>query len=112
MWKKFPGDARRAIIEDGQYMRPSAYDQPYTITRDLIEDGRDNLLARQPFDPGCPVVILQGLLDPDVPAEQTRELLTFMKGRDVRLIEIPDGEHRLSRPEDLEKLFTAIAGLI
>ena len=112
MWKKFPEDARRAIIEDGQYMRPSAYDQPYTITRDLIEDGRDNLLARQPFDPGCPVVILQGLLDPDVPAEHTREVLTFMKGRDVRLIEIPDGEHRLSRPEDLEKLFTAIAGLI
>ena len=72
--------------------------QPYTITRGLIEDGRKHLLARQPFDPGCPVIILQGLLDPDVPAAHTRELLTFLKGRDVRLIEIADGEHRLSRP--------------
>jgi pimeloyl-ACP methyl ester carboxylesterase len=111
MWKKFSGDARRAVIEDGAYHRPSAYAQPYTITRDLIEDGRRHLLARQPFDPGCPVIILQGLLDADVPAQHTRELLAFLDGRDIRLIEIPDGEHRLSRPEDLEKLFSAILEL-
>jgi pimeloyl-ACP methyl ester carboxylesterase len=111
MWKKFPEDARRALIDDGVYLEPSNYGQPYTITRRLIDDGRQHLLARQPFDPGCPVRILQGLQDADVPAEHTRELLTFLEGRDIRLIEIADGEHRLSRPEDLEKLYAAISEL-
>ena len=112
MWKKFPAEARRALLEDGAYLEPSDYGQPYTITRALIEDGRNHLLARQPFDPGCPVIILQGLLDPDVPASHTRELLTFLKGRDIRLVEIADGEHRLSRPEDLAKLYTALSELV
>lgn len=111
MWKKFPDDVRRAIQADGAYRQPSAYAEPYTITRNLIEDGRNHLLARKPFTPGCPVIILQGSLDPDVPASHTRELLTFLKG-DVRLVEIADGEHRLSRPEDLDKLYAAVAALI
>jgi pimeloyl-ACP methyl ester carboxylesterase len=112
MWKKFPEAARRAIAEEGAYLQPSAYAQPYTITRNLIDDGRNHLLARQPFNPVCPVIILQGLLDADVPAEHTRELTTFLGGSDVRLVEIPDGEHRLSRPEDLEKLYAAISELV
>jgi pimeloyl-ACP methyl ester carboxylesterase len=111
MWKKFPEQTRLALVEDGAYMQPSAYAQPYTITRDLIEDGRKHLLARQLFDPGCPVIILQGMLDPDVPAEHTRELLTFLKGKNVQLIEISDGEHRLSRPQDLDKLYVALEEL-
>lgn len=111
MWKQFPEDARRILIDDGVFLLPSEYGEPYQITRALIEDGRDHLFARRPFDPGCPVIILQGLLDPDVPATHTRELLTFLKGQKVRLVEIPDGEHRLSRPEDLAKLFAAIEEL-
>lgn len=111
MWKQFPEEARRALVEDGVYLEPSAYGEPYTITRELIEDGRRHLLARQPFDPGCPVIILQGALDADVPAAHTRELLTFLKGQKLQLVEIPDGEHRLSRPEDLEKLYAAILEL-
>jgi pimeloyl-ACP methyl ester carboxylesterase len=109
MWKQFPEAARRSLVETGAFLRPSEYAVPYTITRTLIEEGRNHLLARQPFDPGCPVTILQGLQDVDVPPEHTRELLTFMKGNDVRLVEIADGEHRLSRPDDLSKLFEAIA---
>ena len=111
MWNKFPDDARRALIDDGVYLRASGYGDPYPITRNLIEDGRSHLLARHPFDPGCPVIILQGLLDADVPAQHVRELLTFLKGQRVSLVEIEDGEHRLSRPEDLEKLYAAIAEL-
>jgi pimeloyl-ACP methyl ester carboxylesterase len=111
MWKQFPAEARRALLDDGVYLRASGYGDPYPITRVLIEDGRAHLLARHPFDPGCPVIILQGLLDPDVPAHHTRELLAFLKDQPVRMIEIADGEHRLSRPEDLEKLYAAIAEL-
>lgn len=111
MWKKFPEAVRREIETQGFHLRPSAYDAPYTITRELIEDGRRHLLARAPFAVPCPVIILQGLQDPDVPAAHTRELLTFLQGN-VRLVEIEDGEHRLSRPQDLEKLYAAVRDLI
>ena len=113
MWKKLPMEARREIEENGFTLRPSAYDPAGTvITRAFIEDGRKHLLARQPFDPGRPVRILQGLLDTDVPPEHVRELKEFLAGGWVEITEVPDGEHRLSRPEDLDKLFTMISSLI
>lgn len=112
MWKRFGDEARQAIMERGCYEQPSAYGAPYPITRGLIEDGRKHLLAREPFDSGTPVIILQGLQDPDVPAAHTRELAKFLTGGRVKLIEIPDGEHRLSRPQDLTLLFDAIDSLV
>ncbi len=112
MWKRFPEDTRREIMETGLFRQPSAYAAPYIITRNLIEDGRKHLLAREPFDPGRPVTILQGLQDADVPAEHTHELVKFLKGDKVKLIEIPDGEHRLSRPQDLDLLFSEIGKLL
>jgi pimeloyl-ACP methyl ester carboxylesterase len=112
MWKRFGEDARRAILDQGCYEQPPAYGSPYPITRRLIEDGREYLLAREPFDPGRPIVILQGLLDSDVPAAHTRELLDFLTGNRVKLIEIADAEHRLSRPQDLELLFAEIGKLV
>ncbi len=108
MWKQFPPEARRAIEADGVYYEPSNYGEPYTITRALIEDGRNHLLARQPFDPGRPILILQGLHDADVPAVHVRELETFLTGGHIRITEVPDGEHRLSRPQDLALLFQLI----
>ncbi len=108
MWKQFSDEARRQLMETGVYLQPSEYDEPYAITRALIEDGRQHLLARAPFDPGRPVVILQGAQDASVPIAHTRELLTFLKGSAIKLIEIPDGEHSLSRPEDLALLFATL----
>lgn len=108
MWRKFPDAARNELAETGIYYEPSDYGEPYTITRQLIEEGRHHLLARQPFDPGRPVLILQGLLDRDVPAAHVCELETFLTGGHVRIREVPDGEHRLSRPQDLALLFQLI----
>ena len=112
MWKKFPETVKQEIMEKGFHLRPSAYAAPYTITRTLIEDGRNHLLARGPFNPGRPVVVLQGLQDQDVPAAHTRKLTALLTGGHVRMIKVPDGEHRLSRPEDLEKLYAAIDSLL
>ena len=108
MWKEFPEEARRQLMETGVYLQPSEYGEPYAITRALIEEGRQHLFARAPFDPGRPVVILQGALDEAVPIAHTRELVTFLKGGAVKLIEIADGEHRLSRPQDLMLLFATL----
>lgn len=113
MWNTFSDEARREIMETGQTVLPSEYDAAgYAITRRFIEDGRRHLLARRPFDPGRPVAILQGLQDRDVPPAHTRELLGFLEGRRTTLREIPDGEHRLSRPEDLAALFELVAAQV
>jgi len=112
MWKRFPDEVRREIQDCGFFKQPSAYAEPYTITRRLIEDGREHLFARQPFNPGRPVVIVQGLLDVDVPASHTRELTTFLTGGRVKLIEVADAEHRLSRPQDLDLLFSELGKLL
>ena len=108
MWAKFPEDARRAIMNEGVWMRPSQYGEPYPITRSLIEDGRANLLGTEPWNPGCPVHIIHGRLDPDVPFNHSERLLNILSGPAIKLTEINDGEHRLSRPEDLDVLFAAI----
>jgi pimeloyl-ACP methyl ester carboxylesterase len=111
MWKKFDAGAKRDLAATGIFLQPSEYGEPYAITRALIEEGRGHLLARQPFDPGRPVVILQGAQDAAVPIAHTRELAGFLRGGWPELHEIPDGEHRLSRPEDLALLFSSIERL-
>jgi pimeloyl-ACP methyl ester carboxylesterase len=104
MWREMPAAAREALERDGLWLRPSQYGAPYEITRHLIEEGRNHLLARRRWDPGCPVLILHGQQDPDVPWAHTLDLASFLDGDRVRITAVPDGEHRLSRPEDLARL--------
>ncbi|MBX9926757.1 MAG: lysophospholipase [Hyphomicrobiaceae bacterium] len=111
MWNKFDAAQRESLMHDGYWLRPSAYGEPYPITRALIEDGRAHLMTGRTFDPGRPVHILQGLDDPDVPASHTRELLTLLTGSQVTLEEIPGGDHRLSRPGDIARLYEVVAKL-
>jgi pimeloyl-ACP methyl ester carboxylesterase len=112
MWTNFPESARREITERGVYLRPSHYgDGPYAITRALIEDGRQHLIGSRPLDPGRPVHIMHGLQDPDVPWEHTLDLVAHLSGNWVRVAAVPDGEHRLSRPEDLALLLDIVGGL-
>jgi alpha-beta hydrolase superfamily lysophospholipase len=113
MWASFPEEARRAIMDKGAWVRPSDYDPAgYVVTRRFIEDGRRHLLAGTSFDPGRPVLVLQGVQDRDVPVEHTRALASVLAGDRVRITEVPDGEHRLSRPEDLERLFGLVSQLV
>lgn len=113
MWSELPEEARRAIDETGKWMRPSAYDpNGYAITRSFIEDGRRHLFRGTGFDPGRPVLVLQGAEDRDVPIAHARALASVLRGGWVRITEVPDGEHRLSRPEDLEKLYALIETLL
>ena len=112
MWNEFDAEARRELMENGVFHRPSAYGEPYTITRRFIEEGRNHLFAGRPFDPGRPVVILQGVQDADVPVAHARRLAGFLTGGWARLIEVADGEHRMSRPQDLALLFDEIGKLV
>ena len=109
MWKQFPDATKRNIEQTGLWLRPSAYgEDPYPITRALIEDGRKHLLLGGLIETRCPVHILQGVEDPDVPWRHAVELISRFSRDDVVLTLIKDGDHRLSRPEDIERLIAAV----
>ncbi len=109
MWQKFPPDLKRAVLEQGFFARPSQYSaEPYVITRALIEEGRAHLLLGGMIETGCPVRILQGVEDPDVPWDHAVELVSHLAQDDVVLTLVKDGDHRLSRPEDIERLIAAV----
>jgi pimeloyl-ACP methyl ester carboxylesterase len=109
MWKGFSADARKEIETRGQWLRPSEYGDPYPITRALIEDGRKHLVLGSSINVGCPVRILQGAKDPDVPWQHAFALTSQLPSDDVVLTLIQDGDHRLSRPQDIARLIAAVA---
>jgi pimeloyl-ACP methyl ester carboxylesterase len=111
MWKTFSPEIRREIETNGQWLRPSQYGDgtPYPITRALIEEGRNHLLLGGSIDVGCPVRILQGGQDPDVPWQHAFRLAHRLPADDVVLTMIQDGDHRLSRPQDIARITAAVA---
>jgi len=98
-----------ALATRGIILQPSQYsDEPYPITAKLIEDGARHLLFGGAIETGCPVTILQGGKDPDVPQEHALKLVTHLLSDPVTLTLIPDGDHRLSRDQDLRLLEGAV----
>ncbi|MFY9692576.1 MAG: alpha/beta hydrolase [Xanthobacteraceae bacterium] len=110
MWKRFTPEIKRELAETGLWTRPSQYSpEPYLVTRQLIEEGRNHLLLGGMIECGCPVRILQGVADPDVPWQHAKALVARLACDDVVLTLVKDGDHRLSRPEDIERLIRAVA---
>lgn len=100
---------REALAEKGYFEEPSAYSPvPNIYTRKLIEDGRTNQVLSGMIETGCPVHILQGMEDKDVPHAHAMKLVEHLPSDDVVLSLIRDGDHRLSRPQDLERMLAAI----
>ncbi len=110
MWKRFPPEIKRELEHNGVWARPSQYSaEPYLVTRGLIEEGRNHLLLGGMIETGCPVRILQGVADPDVLWQHAKALVSRLACDDVVLTLVKDGDHRLSRPEDIERLIRAVA---
>jgi pimeloyl-ACP methyl ester carboxylesterase len=111
MWNAFSDEVRDEITTKGVWMRPSEYGDgtPYPITRALIEEGRNHLLLGSAIEVGCPVRILQGAQDPDVPWRHAFALAHRLPAEDVVLTMIQDGDHRLSRPQDIARIMAAVA---
>jgi len=104
MWNEFPDMVREELREKGVWMRPSAYGEPYAITMRLIEDGRHHLMLGTELDVQCPVRILQGDEDPDVPPAHAVKVFGALRGADVTLTLVKGGDHRLSTPGNLALL--------
>jgi len=109
MWKGYSPEIRDEILTKGVWLRPSQYGDPYPITRALIEEGRNHLLLGSAIEVGCPVRILQGAQDPDVPWRHAFALAQRLPAEDVVLTMIQDGDHRLSRPQDIARIIAAVA---
>lgn len=110
---KLTNDQRRQLDERGYFETPSEYGpDPYIYTRRLIEDGRANLVLTGPIDTFCPVHVLQGMADPDVPYTHALKLVGLLPADDVTLSLIPGGDHRLSRPQDIAMMIQAVEAII
>jgi len=103
-----PPEARAEMAATGVWRRPSDYGDPYPITRALIEDGRAWSVLDKPIAFDGPVRILQGAEDPDVPWRHALRLADALSSPDVVFSLIKDGDHRLSRPQDLDRLVAAV----
>jgi pimeloyl-ACP methyl ester carboxylesterase len=109
MWNGFSPEIQQEIQTKGVWLRPSQYGDPYPITRALIEEGRNHLLLGSAINVGCAVRILQGARDPDVPWRHAFALAHRLPSDDVVLTMIQDGDHRLSRPQDIARIIAAVA---
>jgi pimeloyl-ACP methyl ester carboxylesterase len=108
MWASFSAE-QKAELEAGQVALPSEYsDSPYIITRRLIEDGRKQLVLRNPLPLPFPVRLLQGTADTDVPPSVALRLLDHAQSPDLQLALVKGADHRFSSPENLMMITTAL----
>ncbi len=112
MWQAMIPAERETLLRDGVLLMPSEYGEPYPITLRLIEDGRRHLVLQAPIALACPVRLLAGQRDADVPWELALTLAATLESQDVETILIKDGDHRLSRPQDLALLRATLAQLL
>ncbi|MCF1435737.1 alpha/beta fold hydrolase [Agrobacterium vitis] len=104
---------RKDLAEKGYFEEISEYSpEPNIFTRALMEDGRANRVMSGMIDTGCPVHILQGMADPDVPYQHALKLVEHLPADDVVLTLVRDGDHRLSRPQDIDRMRNAIRAMI
>lgn len=114
MWQEFTDAQRREMIETGRVVMENCYepDKPWSIPRLLIEEGRNHLLLRDSINLACPVRLIQGQKDADVPWQTALRIADCLAGGDVEITLVKDGDHRLSRDEDLARLVRVVATLV
>jgi len=111
VWEQLSFAERTEVMDRGFIMRPNPYGDAYPFTRALIEDGRTRLLLDNPIPLTCPIRMLHGQADNEVPWELSLRVAEQAASPNVRVILVKDGDHRLSRPEDLALLRETLAGL-
>jgi pimeloyl-ACP methyl ester carboxylesterase len=104
-------EQRRDLARQGFWLQPSAYGAPYPVTAALLEDGRRHLLLRAPIATSCPVHLLHGQRDPDVPWQTALRLAERLQSEDVTVELVKAGDHRLSTEADLARITGALERL-
>ena len=113
IWGRLDDQTRVRFKRDGVWRRPSQYSaDPYPISYRLIEEARQHRLLHDTIALRCPLRLMHGLRDADVPWQTSQRLLERYVGEDARLTLFKDGEHRLSRTQDLALLDQLINELL
>lgn len=113
IWANATEVQRATLMKTGQIDTPSEYsDDPYVITRRLIEDGRTHLVLREPLILPMPTRFLQGTADMDVPPSVAVRLLNHARGNDIRLTLVKGADHRFSTPDCLTLISDAVADVL
>jgi pimeloyl-ACP methyl ester carboxylesterase len=113
VWHELSAAQRTQMMTDGVVEIPSDYDgPPMRLSRHLIEDGRANQILGRPIDIGCPVRLLHGQRDASVPWQRSLLIAERLTSPDVTTILVKDGDHRLSRPQDLALLIQTLDEMI
>ncbi len=113
MWTGFSAGERRALMEEGQVAQPTDYaDEPYIITRRLIEEGRQRLVLRSPLPLPMPVRMLQGTADTDVALPVALRLIDHAGGADMRLTVVKGADHRFSTPDCLNLIEVSVTEVL
>ena len=108
----FTQEQKLQILREGRIERPSDYgDQPYVTTKAFWQSGEANRLLHGPIAIDCPVRLLHGQRDDVVPWRNALTLAQQLRSADVQTVLIKDGDHRLSRDQDLARLIDAVATL-
>jgi pimeloyl-ACP methyl ester carboxylesterase len=113
MWRNMAPALRAELEAKGVIYLPSDYDpEPTPITMKMVEDGRKHMLLDGPIALDCPVRLIHGQLDPDVPWGWSQRIADALTGSDVEIVYVKTGDHRLSAPHDLKRLSRVVAGLL
>jgi pimeloyl-ACP methyl ester carboxylesterase len=112
MWESMAPSERATLERDGVLYVPSQYGDPTPITLGLIRDGTNHLVLTGSIAIRCPVRLLHGQADPDVPWELALRIAEQVETSDVRVTLVKDGDHRLSRPGDLALLWQTVGALL
>mgnify|MGYP001476515280 CR=1 FL=1 len=113
LWDQLSREDKRLLLKNKTLEVPSEFDdQPYPISLDLIQDGRNHLLLNQSIPIQCPVQLVHGMNDESVPWKNSLELSHRLMSKKIILTLIKDGNHRLSRTQDLKLLFSCLDNLI
>jgi pimeloyl-ACP methyl ester carboxylesterase len=109
IWDRLDAGQRQRFETSGVLMAPSAYEsETIPFTWNLVEEGRRHLLLRAPIALACPVHLLHGMQDPDIPYRTALRLAERLTKAAAVVELIEDGDHRLSRPQDLARLLAAV----
>lgn len=110
---KLNPEQQEILEREGRVSVPNDYsDEPYIFTKDLFDDACKNFLLQRENTIEAPITLIQGMLDSDVPWEITARIQNAFKGERVDVVLIDDGDHRLSRPEDLKILADQVENLL
>jgi pimeloyl-ACP methyl ester carboxylesterase len=111
VYQQLSEEEKRQVEEEGVLYIPSDYGSPYPLSRHLFEDGRRHLLLHKKVPITCPVRLIHGKKDPDVPWQKSEKTLSMIESDDKKVIWVDDGDHRLSRDHDLQLIDRVITGI-